>query len=62
MIGCENTHMQVSEILKDRPSWFRNCRSVDVLNVLSTGNGGTIELLYMQVRCLLKMSVLFHNC
>lgn len=41
--------LQVAEILKDRPSWFRDCRAVDVLNVLSTGNGGTIELLYMQV-------------
>lgn len=41
--------LQVAEILKDRPSWYRDCRAVDVLNVLSTGNGGTIELLYMQV-------------
>lgn len=41
--------MKVAEILKDWPSWFRDCRAVDVLNVLSTGNGGTIELLYMQV-------------
>lgn len=40
---------QVAEILKDRPSWYRDCRAVDVLNVMSTGNGGTIELLYMQV-------------
>ena len=42
--------MQVAEILKDRPSWFRDCRAVDVVNALSTGSGGTIELLYMQVR------------
>lgn len=41
--------IQVAEILKDRPSWFRDCRAVDVLNAMSTGNGGTIELLYMQV-------------
>ena len=41
---------QVAEILKDRPSWFRDCRAVDVLNVLPTANGGTIELLYMQVK------------
>lgn len=40
---------QVAEILKDRPSWYRDCRAVDVLNVMSTGNGGTIELMYMQV-------------
>jgi hypothetical protein len=42
--------VQVAEILKDRPSWFRDCRAVDVVNALSTGSGGTIELLYMQVR------------
>lgn len=41
--------LQVAEILKDRPSWFRDCRAVDVINVLSTGSGGTIELFYMQV-------------
>lgn len=40
---------QVAEILKDRPTWFRDCRAVEVLNVLPTANGGTIELLYMQV-------------
>ncbi|KAF2283011.1 hypothetical protein GH714_043658 [Hevea brasiliensis] len=34
---------------QNRPSWFRDCRAVDVLNALSTGNGGTIELLYMQL-------------
>ncbi|KVH90325.1 hypothetical protein Ccrd_007660 [Cynara cardunculus var. scolymus] len=33
----------------DRPSWFRDCRAVDVLNVLTTGTNGTIELLYMQL-------------
>lgn len=43
---------QVAEILKDRPSWYRDCRCLDVLSVLPTGNGGTIELIYMQVRCL----------
>ncbi|KAJ4951885.1 hypothetical protein NE237_028717 [Protea cynaroides] len=47
LVGLEPT--RVAEILKDRPSWFRDCRSVDVLNVLPTGNGGTIELLYMQL-------------
>lgn len=44
-----NITFQVAEILKDQPSWFRDCRAVDVLNVLPTANGGTIELLYMQV-------------
>lgn len=42
--------LQVAEILKDRPSWYRDCRSVDIINVLATGSNGTIELLYMQVR------------
>ncbi|KAL3650795.1 Homeobox-leucine zipper protein ATHB-8 [Castilleja foliolosa] len=47
LVGLEPA--RVAEILKDRPSWYRDCRAVDVLNVLSTGNGGTIELLYMQL-------------
>ncbi|XP_010538268.1 PREDICTED: homeobox-leucine zipper protein ATHB-14 [Tarenaya hassleriana] len=41
--------MKVAEILKDRQSWFRDCRCVDTLSVIPTGNGGTIELLYMQM-------------
>lgn len=40
---------QVAEILKDRPSWHRDCRCLDILNVIPTGNGGTIELIYLQV-------------
>ncbi|XP_042021292.1 homeobox-leucine zipper protein ATHB-15-like isoform X1 [Salvia splendens] len=47
LVGLEPT--RVVEILKDRPSWFRDCRAVDVVNVLPTANGGTIELLYMQI-------------
>ncbi|CAH2036462.1 unnamed protein product [Thlaspi arvense] len=47
LVGLEPT--RVAEIVKDRPSWFRECRAVDVMNVLPTANGGTIELLYMQV-------------
>ncbi|XP_068641435.1 homeobox-leucine zipper protein ATHB-15-like [Aristolochia californica] len=47
LVGLEPT--KVAEVLKDRPSWLRDCRSVDVVNVLPTGNGGTIELLYMQL-------------
>ncbi|XP_057972220.1 homeobox-leucine zipper protein ATHB-14-like isoform X2 [Malania oleifera] len=39
---------KVAEILKDRPSWFRDCRYLDVLSVIPTANGGTIELIYMQ--------------
>ncbi|KAL6524061.1 Homeobox-leucine zipper protein ATHB-8 [Orobanche minor] len=47
LVGLEPA--RVAEILKDRPSWYRDCRAVDVLNVMSTGNGGTVELLYMQL-------------
>lgn len=47
LVGLDPT--RVAEILKDRPSWFRDCRSVDIINVLPTGNSGTIELLYMQL-------------
>ncbi|KAJ8638661.1 hypothetical protein MRB53_012928 [Persea americana] len=47
LVGLEPT--RVTEILKDRLSWLRDCRSVDVVNVLPTGNGGTLELLYMQL-------------
>ncbi|KAI3857670.1 hypothetical protein MKW98_028934 [Papaver atlanticum] len=47
LVGLEPT--RVAEILKDRPSWFRDCRAVDVVNVLPTPNGGTMELLYMQL-------------
>ncbi|KAF3550253.1 hypothetical protein DY000_02010376 [Brassica cretica] len=47
LVGLEPT--RVAEIVKDRPSWFRECRAVDVMNVLPTANGGTIELLYMQL-------------
>ncbi|KAE8700666.1 Homeobox-leucine zipper protein HOX32 [Hibiscus syriacus] len=47
LVGLEPT--RVAELLKDRPSWFRDCRAVDVLNVLPAANGGTIELLYAQL-------------
>ncbi|WJX42028.1 Homeobox-leucine zipper protein ATHB-8 [Trifolium repens] len=47
LVGLEPA--RVAEILKDRLSWHRDCRTVDVLNVMSTANGGTIELLYMQL-------------
>ncbi|CAN6456677.1 unnamed protein product [Victoria cruziana] len=47
LVGLEPA--KVAEILKDRPSWFRDCRSMDVLTALSTGNGGSIELIYMQM-------------
>ncbi|XP_071716529.1 homeobox-leucine zipper protein ATHB-15-like isoform X2 [Rutidosis leptorrhynchoides] len=47
LVGLEPT--RVAEILKDRSTWFRDCRTVDVLDMLPTANGGTIELLYMQL-------------
>ncbi|KAK4786545.1 hypothetical protein SAY86_010378 [Trapa natans] len=47
LVGLEPA--RVVEILKERTSWYRDCRVVDVLNVLSTGSSGTIELLYMQL-------------
>ncbi|KAJ6841079.1 homeobox-leucine zipper protein HOX32-like [Iris pallida] len=46
LVGLEPT--KVAELLKDRPSWYRDCRSLDVLTVIPTGNGGNIELIYMQ--------------
>ncbi|GAU41236.1 hypothetical protein TSUD_280350 [Trifolium subterraneum] len=48
LVGLEPA--SVAEILKDRLSWHRDCRTMDVLNVMSTASGGTIELLYMQVK------------
>ena len=41
---------QIAEILKDRTSWFRDCRSLEVFTMFPAGNGGTIELIYTQVR------------
>jgi hypothetical protein len=52
-----NVSVQVAEILKDRPSWFRDCRCLDILSVIPTGSGGTIELIYMQV-CIFVCCVL----
>ncbi|CAN6863182.1 hypothetical protein Bca4012_045471 [Brassica carinata] len=40
--------VKIAEILKDRPSWFRDCRSLEVFTMFPAGNGGTIELVYMQ--------------
>ncbi|KAI3894363.1 hypothetical protein MKX03_012362 [Papaver bracteatum] len=41
--------MKIAEILKDRPSWFRDCRSLEVVSSFPVGKGGTIELVYMQM-------------
>ncbi|CAL1402838.1 unnamed protein product [Linum trigynum] len=46
LVSLEPT--KVAEILKDRPSWYRDCRCLDVMSVIPTANGGTIELIYMQ--------------
>ncbi|KAL5731595.1 Homeobox-leucine zipper protein hox32 [Ranunculus cassubicifolius] len=40
--------LKVAKILKDRPSWFRDCRCLEVINFVTTKNDGTIELIYMQ--------------
>eukprot|EP00252_Welwitschia_mirabilis_P026263 TRINITY_DN8537_c0_g1_i4.p1 TRINITY_DN8537_c0_g1~~TRINITY_DN8537_c0_g1_i4.p1 ORF type:complete len:844 (-),score=128.89 TRINITY_DN8537_c0_g1_i4:270-2801(-) len=46
LVGLEPT--KVAEILKDRPSWLRDCRCLEVMTAYPTANGGTIEVLYMQ--------------
>ncbi|PSR93002.1 Homeobox-leucine zipper protein like [Actinidia chinensis var. chinensis] len=38
----------VMEILKDRSSWCRDCKKLEVVAKFPAGNGGTIELIYMQ--------------
>ncbi|KAK2980560.1 hypothetical protein RJ640_006053 [Escallonia rubra] len=47
LVSLEPT--KIVEILKDRPSWFRDCRNLEVFTVFPAGNGGTIELLYTQM-------------
>ncbi|GAB2275078.1 hypothetical protein Dimus_009847 [Dionaea muscipula] len=47
LVSLEPT--KIAEILKDRPSWFRDCRSLEVFTIFPAGNGGTIELIYTQV-------------
>ncbi|KAL8525439.1 hypothetical protein ACS0TY_014884 [Phlomoides rotata] len=39
---------KIVEILKDRASWFRDCRRLEIFTTFPAGNGGTIELLYTQ--------------
>ncbi|XP_020214107.1 homeobox-leucine zipper protein REVOLUTA [Cajanus cajan] len=46
LVSLEPT--KIAEILKDRPSWFRDCRSLEVFTMFPAGNGGTIELVYTQ--------------
>uniref|UniRef100_A0A804UFL6 START domain-containing protein n=1 Tax=Zea mays TaxID=4577 RepID=A0A804UFL6_MAIZE len=47
LVGMEPA--KVAEVLKDRPLWLRDCRSMEVVNVLPAGTSGTVELLYMQL-------------
>ncbi|KAM7522349.1 hypothetical protein LguiA_012251 [Lonicera macranthoides] len=47
LVSLEPT--KIVEILKDRPSWFRECRSLEVFTMFPAGNGGTIELVYTQI-------------
>ncbi|KAL6199930.1 hypothetical protein ACLB2K_029712 [Fragaria x ananassa] len=46
LVSLEPT--KIAEILKDRPSWFRDCRSLEVFTMFPAGNGGTVELIYTQ--------------
>ncbi|KAL6195760.1 hypothetical protein ACLB2K_031378 [Fragaria x ananassa] len=46
LVSLEPT--KIAEILKDRPSWFWDCRSLEVFTMFPAGNGGTIELIYTQ--------------
>ncbi|ESW04256.1 hypothetical protein PHAVU_011G079800 [Phaseolus vulgaris] len=46
LVSLEPT--KIAEILKDRPSWFRECRSLEVFTMFPAGSGGTIELVYTQ--------------
>ncbi|XVF24845.1 hypothetical protein REPUB_Repub13aG0162800 [Reevesia pubescens] len=47
LVSLEPT--KIAEILKDRPSWFRDCRNLEVFTMFPAGNGRTIELVYTQV-------------
>ncbi|EAZ25309.1 hypothetical protein OsJ_09120 [Oryza sativa Japonica Group] len=47
LVNLEPT--KVVEILKDRPSWFRDCRNLEVFTMIPAGNGGTVELVYTQL-------------
>ncbi|KAL9662847.1 hypothetical protein QQ045_027682 [Rhodiola kirilowii] len=47
LVGLEP--QKIAEIIKDRPSWFRDCRNLEVFTSIATANGGTIELVYTQM-------------
>ncbi|XP_017983554.1 PREDICTED: homeobox-leucine zipper protein REVOLUTA [Theobroma cacao] len=46
LVSLEPT--KIAEILKDRPSWFRDCRNLEVFTMVAAGNDRTIELVYTQ--------------
>lgn len=52
---------QIAEILKDRPSWFRDCRSLEVFTMFPAGSGGTIELIYTQVILPILFQFVIHH-
>ncbi|GER48913.1 homeobox-leucine zipper protein HOX32 [Striga asiatica] len=55
LVSLEPT--KVAEIYKDRMSWYRDCRCLDVASIIPTGNGGTIELIYMQTYALTTLAL-----
>ncbi|KAL3631584.1 Homeobox-leucine zipper protein ATHB-14 [Castilleja foliolosa] len=55
LVSLEPT--KVAEIYKDRMSWYRDCRCLDVASIIPTGNGGTIELIYMQTYALTTLAM-----
>ncbi|WOL16730.1 homeobox-leucine zipper protein HOX9 [Canna indica] len=47
LVNLEPT--KIAEIIKDKQSWFRDCRNLEVYTMFPAGNGGSIELVYMQM-------------
>ncbi|CAK9881369.1 unnamed protein product [Sphagnum jensenii] len=47
LVGLEPS--KVAEVLKDRPSWLPDCHRLSILSSFTTGNGGTVELIYTQM-------------
>ncbi|KAL8507365.1 hypothetical protein ACS0TY_018060 [Phlomoides rotata] len=54
LVSLEPT--KVAEIFKDRLSWYRDCRCLDIARTIPTVNGGKIELLYMQTYALTTLA------
>ncbi|KAL6542691.1 Homeobox-leucine zipper protein ATHB-14 [Orobanche hederae] len=55
LVSLEPT--KVAEIYKDRMSWYRDCRCLDVATIIPTGKGGKIELMYMQTYALTTLAL-----